>query len=303
MLSDEYNLFCHVDSFCQWLTTWEQAKLLGATRMRGPAPRLSMCEVMTILIYFHQSHYRDFKAYYMQHVSEHMRSEFPALVSYTRFVELIPSCLPAMCLFLRVRFGQGTGVAFIDSTPLAVCHNRRIGRHRVFAEMARRGKSSMGWFYGFKLHLIVNDQGDSLALHLTPANTDDRKSVPQMARLLWGKLVGDRGYLPKALFEQFFAQGLQLMTADRPLPITPIRKNMQNQLVVLEDKLLTRKRFIIETIVDQLKNISQIEYTRHRSTTNFLVNLIAGLIAYTWQLKKPSLNLSQKEMTLLPATI
>ena len=288
-------LFCHVDDFCQWLATREQAELLGMTRRRGPAPCLSMSEVMTILICFHRSHYRDFKAYYTRHVSEHMRSEFPALVSYTRFVELIPSSLPAMCLYLRVRFGQGTGVAFIDSTPLAVCHNRRIGRHRVFAGIATRGKSSMGWFYGFKLHLLVNDQGDLLAVQLTPANTDDRKPVPQMTRELWGKLVGDRGYLSKALFEQLFAQGLQL--------ITPIRKNMKNQLVVLEDKLLTRKRFIIETIVDQLKNISQIQHTRHRSTTNFLVNLVAGLIAYTWQLKKPSLNLSEKEMTLLPATI
>lgn len=288
-------LFCHVDDFCQWLSTWEQAKLLGVARKRGPAPCLSMSEVMTILICFHRSHYRDFKAYYTQHVSKHMRSEFPALVSYTRFVELLPSSLPAMYLYLHVRFGQGTGVAFIDSTPLAVCHNRRIGRHRVFAGIATRGKSSMGWFYGFKLHLIVNDQGDLLAVHLTPANTDDRKPVPQMTKELWGKLVGDRGYLSKALFEQLFARGLQL--------ITPIRKNMKNQLVVLEDKLLTRKRFIIETIVDQLKNISQIQHTRHRSPTNFLVNLIAGLIAYTWQPKKPSLNLSENDMALLPTTI
>ncbi len=288
-------LFCHVDSFCQWLSTWEQAKLLGVARKRGPAPCLSMSEVMTILICLHRSHYRDFKAYYTQHVSKHMRSEFPALVSYTRFVELIPSSLPTMYLYLHVRFGQGTGVAFIDSTPLAVCHNRRIGRHRVFAGIATRGKSSMGWFYGFKLHLIVNDQGDLLAVHLTPANTDDRKPVPQMTKELWGKLVGDRGYLSKTLFEQLFARGLQL--------ITPIRKNMKNQLVVLEDKLLTRKRFIIETIVDQLKNISQIQHTRHRSPTNYLVNLIAGLIAYTWQPKKPSLNLSEEDMALLPTTI
>ncbi len=108
-------------------------------------------------------------------------------------------------------------------------------------------------------------------------------------------MVGDRGYLSQALFEQLFAQGLQL--------ITPIRKNMQNRLVVLEDKLLTRKRFVIETIVDQLKNISQIEHTRHRSPTNFIVNLIAGLIEYTWQPKKPSLNLSDKDLAVLPALI
>ena len=288
-------LFCHVDDFCQWLTTWENAKLLGMTRKRGPAPRLSMSEVMTILIHFHQSHYLDFKAYYRQQVCKHMRSEFPALVSYTRFVELIPSTLPAMSLYLRVRFGQKTGVAFIDSTTLCVCHNKRIGRHRVFAEVARRGKSSMGWFYGFKLHLIVNDQGELPAVQHTPGNIDDRRPVPQMTRKLGGKLVGDRGYLSQTLFEELFARGLQL--------ITPLRKNMQNQLVVLEDKLLTRKRFVIETIVDQLKNISQIEHTRHRSTTNFIVNLIAGLIAHTWQAKKPSLHLSNKDMALLPALI
>ena len=202
-----------------------------------------------------------------------------------------------------MRFGQRKGVAFIDSTPLSVRHNKRIGRHRVFAEVARRGKSWMGWFCGFKLHLIVNDQGELLAVQLTPGNTCDRKPVPQRTKTLWGKLGGDRGYPSQVLFEQLFAQGLQWMVADRPLPITPIRKNMQNRLVVLEDKLLTRKRCVIETIVDQLKNISQIEPTRHRSTTHFIVTLIAVLIAYTWQAKKPSLNLSQNKMALLPALI
>ncbi len=289
------NLFRHVDDFGQWLATWENAKLLGVTRKRGSAPRLRLREAMTILIHFHQSHSRDFEAHDAQNVCQHMRSEFPAPVSYTRFVTFIPSASPAMCLNLRGRSGQATGVAFIDSTPLSVCHNRRIGRHRVFAEVATRGKSSMGWFYGFNLHLIVNDQGELLAVQPTPGNIDDRKPVPQMTKNLWGKLVGDRGYLSQALFEQLFARGLQL--------ITPIRKNMQNRLVVLEDKLLTRKRFVIETIVDQLKNISQIEHTRHRSPTNFIVNLIAGLIAYTWQPKKPSLHFPDKDLALLPALI
>ena len=288
-------LFCHVDDFCQWMATWENAKLLGVARKRGPAPRLSLSEVMTILIHFHQSHYRDFKAYYKQHVSQHMRSEFPGLVSYTRIVELMPSALPALYFYLYGRFGQTTGVAFIDSTPLPVCHNKRIGRHRLFADVAARGKSSMGWFYGFKLHLIVNDQGELLAFQRTPGNVDDRKPVPQMSNNLWGKLVGDRGYLSQPLFEQLFERGLQL--------ITPLRKNMKNRLVVLDDKLLTRKRAVIETIIDQLKNISQILHTRHRSTINFAVNLIAGLIAYTWQAKKPSLHLSDKDLAFLPTLI
>ena len=277
------------------MATWENAKQLGVGCKRGPAARLNMSEVMTILIHFHQSHYRDFKAYYTRHVCKHMRAEFPGLVSYTRFVELMPSALLPLSFYLLSQRGQTTGIAFIDSTSIPVCHNKRIRTHRVFADYAERGKSSMGWFYGFKLHLLVNDQGELLSLCLTPANVDDRKPVPQMASELWGKLIGDRGYLSQPLFEQLYQQGLQL--------ITPIRKNMQNRLVLVQDKLLLRKRSVIETIIDQLKNISQVVHSRHRSPTNFLVNLIAGLIAYTWQSKRPSIHLSDKESALLPALI
>jgi len=181
------------------------------------------------------------------------------------------------------RCGGCTGISFIDSTVLRVCHNRRIPRHRVFAGIAARGQSSMGWFYGFKLHLIVNDRGDILAFTLTPGNVDDRKPVPRLAKALLGKLFGDKGYVSLPLFQTLLQQGVQL--------ITNLRANMKNQLVVLSDKLLLRKRFIIETINDQLKNISQIEHSRHRSAINFLVNLVCGLIAYCHQPKKPALRL------------
>jgi transposase len=178
---------------------------------------------------------------------------------------------------------------------LAVCHNRRIFRHKVFDGLAARGKNSMGWFYGFKLHLIVNDQGELITFFLTPGNVDDRKPVPHMAKKLWGKLFADKGYISQPLFDQLFEQGVQL--------ITPIRKNMKNRLMPLIDKILLRKRAIIETINDQLKNISQVAHTRHRSVNNFLVNLVAGLIAYTHQPKKPSLNLSREDSALLPTLI
>lgn len=140
----------------------------------------------------------------------------------------------------------------------------------------------MDWFYGFKLHLIVNDKGELLAVHLTAGNVDDRKPLDVMSQDLFGKLFGDRGYISQALFESFFQRGLEL--------ITTIRSNMKNSLMRPEDKLLLRKRFIIETINDQLKTISQSEHTRHRKPANFAVNLIAGLIAYTHQPKKPSIN-------------
>ena len=127
----------------------------------------------------------------------------------------------------------------------------------------------MGWYFGFKLHLINNDHGELLALALTPGNTDDRKPVPDMTQNLVGKLFGDRGYISQALFESLFERGLEL--------ITKRRKNMKNALVPLLDKILLRKRPIIETVNDQLKNICQIEHSRHRSPFNFLVNLVSGL--------------------------
>lgn len=286
-------LFCDVDDFCLWFARSARWYALGpAKNKRGPKPTLVLSEIMTIIIHFHQSRYRDFKAYYTRYVLVHLRSEFPGLVSYTRFVELMPTALLPLCVYLHGRLAVSRGLAFIDSTPLPVCHNKRIPRHQVFAGLAARGKTSMGWFYGFKLHLIVDDQGGLLSFYLTPGNVDDRKPVPHLAKKLWGKLFGDKGYISQPLFEQLFNQGVQL--------ITPIRKNMTNRLLPLMDKLLLRKRSIIETINDQLKNISHIAHTRHRSPTNFLVNLIAGLIAYTHQPKKPSLNLSDRDLAMLP---
>lgn len=285
-------LFCDVDDFCQTFEPqWHQSLLQQGTIKRVRPTQLSTSEIMTIMIHFHQARYRDFKTYYTDYVQGHLQAEFPQLVSYTRFVELMERVLvPLMAYFYRCK-GRCTGISFVDSTPLAVCHNRRIARHKVFDGVAARGKTSMGWFYGFKLHLVVNDRGELLAVALTPGNTDDRQPVPQLARELFGKLFGDKGYISGPLATQLLDQGLEL--------ITSVRRNMKNRLMLLVDKLLLRKRSIIETVNDQLKNISQIEHTRHRSPINFLVNLFAGLIAYCHQPKKPSLNLTPQHIQAL----
>lgn len=289
-------LFCAVDDFWQAFRPHWHAQLLaqGAVK-RVRTTSLSESEIMTLVILFHQSHYRDFKAFYTRYVQRHLRQEFPGLVSYNRFVELMPRVLIPLMMYLYLCLGDCTGISFIDSTPIAVCHNRRIARHKVFKGLAERGKTSMGWFYGFKLHLVVNDRGEILALYLTPGNVDDRQPVPLLSQNLFGKLFGDRGYISQALFEQLFEAGVLL--------ITSLRKNMQNRLLPLHDKLLLRKRAIIETINDQLKNISQIEHTRHRSVDTFLVNLVAGLIAYCHRPKKPSLRLAFGDSALLPVTL
>lgn len=285
-------LYCHVDDFWKQFSPYWQAHTLERQSNRHVrTPRMSMSEIMTIVIHFHQSHYRNFKAYYTHHVSKHLNSEFPELVSYNRFVELMPRVqLPLLAYFIHCR-GRCSGISFMDSTPIRVCHNLRIGRHRVFSGLAGRGKSSTGWFYGFKLHLIVNDQGEILAFNLTPGNVDDRKPVPVMAKGLFGKLFGDKGYISQRLREELFADGLELVTS--------VRKNMQNRLMPLADKLMLRKRAIIETINDQLKNISQIEHSRHRSFNNFVVNILSGLIAYCHQTKKPSLDIHQTQINAI----
>lgn len=286
-------LFCHVDDFCQLQeTSYEEYLLSRGTLKRIRRPQLSSSEIMTIIIHFHQSGYRTFKHYYTKHVMPHLAQAFPNLVSYHRFVALMPRVGNLLLAYLNTCKGSCTGISFIDATSIAVCHNRRISRHKVFDGLAERGKTSMGWFYGFKLHLIVNDRGELIALQITPGNVDDRKPVPKMCRDLFGKVFGDKGYLSKALFEELWLDGVQL--------VTMVRSNMKNQLVILQDKLISRKRSIIETINDQLKNISQIEHSRHRSINNFFVNLIAGLIAYCHQEKKPALNLTPQQTALLP---
>lgn len=278
-------LFVSVADFCQvFLPFWKRKLMQDGSKKRNRPGQLSISEIMTIIIHFHQSHYRDFKTYYKEHVCQHLRAEFPKLVSYERFVILMPAVLGPLSAYLKSLYGRCHGISFIDSTALLVCDNHRIHNHKVFAGLAQRGKGSMGWFYGFKLHLVINECGELLACQITPGNLDDRQPVLALCSRLFGKLIADRGYISQPLFEQLLDTfGVQL--------ITKLRKNMKNRLLPLIDKLLLRKRAVIESVVDQLKNISQIEHTRHRSQINCFINIIAGLIAYCHRPKKPSLNL------------
>jgi hypothetical protein len=288
------DLYCSVDAFWQrFEPRWERELLASGQRRRRRATRLHPTEILTILILFQQSGYRTFKGFYLEHVQVQLRQEFPRLVSYTRFVDLMPRFLVPLAVYLHIQRGECTGISFIDSTSLAVCHPARIQQHRVFQIDARRGKTSVGWFYGFKLHLVVNDRGELLAFCLSPGNLDDRKPVPRLVQRLFGRLFGDKGSISAPLAERLFlAQGLRL--------ITKLRKNMRNILLPLADHLLLRKRAliesIIESIIDQLKNVCQIEHSRHRSPFNFLVHLLAGLAAYCHQPKKPSLHLDLRPL-------
>lgn len=278
-------IFCSIDDFCQeFLPAWNRRLLAGGKSRIKPA-RLSPSEVMTIQVLFHLSGIRTFKKFYTDYVCKQLRELFPGLVSYNRFTELGGQMIVPLAIYLKTRAtGECTGISFIDSTPLRVCHNRRIHSHKVFDGLAARGQCSIGWFYGFKLHLITSDSGHVVDFMLTGGNTDDRKPLQMKGFIdkLFGKLYGDKGYISKELFEGLFVQGIHL--------VTKLRKNMKTKLVTpMADAIMLRKRAICETIIDQLKNIFQIEHSRHRSPKNFLTNLFSALIAYNFTEKKPSL--------------
>ena len=287
--------YCDVDDFCKlFIPQWEEILIENGTRKRRREKRMSSSEIMTVIISYHQSNYRDFKNYYLGYVSKHMKSYFPSLLSYTRFIAVMPSVLIPLCSYLKTRLGKPTGIAFIDSTKIEVCHIMRAKRNKVFDGVAKHGKGTMGWSFGFKLHLIINHLGEIVAVKLTEGNVDDRKPVPDMVSALSGKLYGDKGYLSKALSEDLLEKGVELLTN--------VRKNMKKKAMSLWDRALLKKRFIIETVNDQLKNISYIEHTRHRSITGFMINMLAGLIAYCLKENKPALDLNAADFDLMKGT-
>lgn len=289
---DILTLFFEIDEFCQQFEpAWKQRLVADGKTHRNRERTLSLSEIMTIIVLFHSTGYRTFKQFYCELVSVHLTREFPDLISYSRFVQLQGDALLPLAAYLQTRAGKCTGISFIDATKIVVCQNLRIPNHKQFADIAARGKTSTGWFYGFKLHLTVNDCGELLSWFVTPGNVDDRKPVTKLAKGLSGKLFGDKGYLSNPLKLILGEQDLEL--------VTNVRKNMKPVRMSAEDKILLRKRSIIETVIDQLKNISQIEHSRHRSLWNFLVNLVGGLIAYSWREKKPTINYFVKELTVL----
>jgi hypothetical protein len=287
-------LFYLIDEFCkEFEPKWRAQRIASGIAQRNRPYRLTLSEILTIIVYFHRSDHRTFKGYYLGVVRAHLQTDFPQLVSYNRFLELMAEVNKPLLALLVSLLATPTTANYIDSTKLVVCHNRRIRRNKVFKGLAARGKSSMGWFYGFKLHLIVNERGELTSFMVTPGNTPDNniETVTRLAQKMHGKLFGDRGYVSQDLFAALWNNGVQL--------ITGIKRNMKNKLLPLLDKLMLRGRSIIETINDQLKNQEQIEHTRHRSPLNFGTNLTAGLIAYQLQPKKPRLHFTRDEQQLL----
>lgn len=294
-------IFCAVDEFCKEFEKQMEKKTLissdGKVR-RNRKASLSDSEIMTILIAFQFGSFRNFKHYYLFFIKEHLKSFFPRAVSYNRFVELESRVFFQMMFFLNLSaFGHCSGISFVDSTMIPVCHNLRRYTNKVFKGLVTDGKGTMGWCHGFKLHFVCNDRGEIITFCFTGANVDDRnpKVWAVMAKELYGKLFADRGYISQKLFDMLFEDGVHLVTG--------IRTNMKNKIMPMWDKIMLRRRCIIETINDMLKNTAQLVHSRHRSVNNFIMNMVATLAAYSFFDNKPQalqgVRIEKTEQTML----
>ena len=285
MLAPVTEIFCNIDDFCKdYLKNSSPYSLPNPERIRDKPSKMSLSEIATIIVLFQMSHYRTFKDFYQICILEDMKPCFPKALSYSRFVECKASALIILTAYLLSKRGGQTGLYYIDSTTLKVCHNKRIYRHKTFKSIAQRSKSTMGWFFGFKLHIVINHQGELMSFCLTKGNVDDRSVVKILMKNLQGLAVGDKGYLGKSLADDLKFQGLNF--------VTKVRKNMKKKMLSAFEIFFLKQRNIIETIIDQLKNLYHVEHTRHRSPVNFLVNVLAALVAYVWRPYKPKLKMN-----------
>jgi hypothetical protein len=280
-------LFCEVDDFCVVFEQKLAPHLLGnaSSKHSSNKPSIALSEMMTIEILYHRSGSKCFEYFYEQEIRKgSLQSYFPSAPSYSRFVQLKPRMLLALICYLHcLRLGTRLGIYYGDSTTLKVCDHHRIHNHKVFKGIASRGKTSMGWFYGLKLFIVVNGLGELVNCFITPGNTaaSSTTTIKRLFKGLKGLAFADKGFINQRAFEALFQGGLKL--------ITTIRANMKNKLMEIKEKLLLRKRGMVEAVIDILKSLCDIEHTRHRSPINMMGNTYAALIAYSTINTKPSI--------------
>ena len=286
MITDDKitEIFCTVDEFSKNFDSELEKNLLSASsrQRRRRKATMSDSEIMTVQLMFHLGGYKCFKHFYIHYILGSRRDLFPTAVSYNRFVELESRVFFVMMFFLKMSAcGRCNGVSYVDATMIPVCHIVRRYMNKVFDGFANDGKGTMGWCHGFKLHFVCNDQAEIITFCLTTANTDDRdpKVWKVLAKDLYGKLFADRGYISQRLFDDLFEDGIHLVTG--------IKSNMKNKLMPLWDKIMLRKRYVIECINDTLKNTESLVHSRHRSINNFIMNLVSALGAYCFYDNKP----------------
>jgi len=287
-------IFIECDDFLKGIKEFLDANTLSGTQhIRKKRERqLSESEMMTIIIYYHFSGFKCFKWYYTHVVKKIFASYFPDAFSYSRFIQLMAELNLYLVFFMSAcRLSVPTDGNYIDSKKLVVSHNRRIKHHKVHKEYARRGKSSTGWFFGFKLHLIINHLGEIVLFKLSPGNIADNNHdlLNSIAEKVQGFLFGDKGYISK-IAVSLKQKGLHL--------VTRLRKNMKvTQKLTPEQKYYMKHRGLIETVFDTLKHSLDIEHSRNRSTKNYFANVLGAIIAYTFLDKIPAIPTYKQKMS------
>jgi hypothetical protein len=282
MLDRLTELYMICDDFCKHYENW-QKKCKQITDKNKPKTRcrkglLTLSEIVCILVLYQSSNMKNFKSFYLT-LGFEIKSAFPNLCSYQRFIALREKAIPVLILLHYAVLSSCDGISYVDSTTIKACHIKREKRHKTFKLWAKKSKGTMGWFYGFKLHIIVNSKGELLNAFFSAGNVDDRDGLREMCKNIFGDIVGDRGYIGKDLKTELSEKGMNL--------ITRAKKNMKKQSLSLKEDALLKSRNIIETVIGKLKIECTIEHTRHRSLNGLMINILCALISYSLMSKKP----------------
>ena len=283
MLKDITLLFCFVDDFCKECEKQMRNYLIENNKKTRKPTRVSgleTSEIITIILLFYRSNMLNFKAFY-KYLESHHKRDFPKMPTYERFCVIKQKAIPMLlCLFKCLR-SKGQSEAYIDATALRVSHNKRTNSHKVFKGIAAVGKSTMGWFYGFKLHLVIDLRGNIINAKLTKGNCDDRSPVEDLIQEFQGVIYGDKGYISQSLFSRLWKKGVKLVTG--------VKANMKNKFMILKEKMLLRKRSLIESVFSVLKR-NGLEHSRHRSVHGFVLHILGSLISYQLNRQKPEIS-------------
>ena len=266
-------LFCTIDDFFQKNEAiyWQYLKQENP-KVRHRSGVLCLSEIIFIAVWYKNSQIHHFKAFYGM-IKRFYSKLFKALPSYQRMIYLINQYqMVLQALHISLTSNTQTACAWVDSTTLPVCKNQRIQRHKSLKQIATRGKSSMGWFYGCKLHVLVDAQGHFIQTQLSHGHISDVKMLPKLSQGYIGKIFGDRGYISENLKDQLLKQGIELITYHR--------KNMRPVALSTKDEAMLRQRNKIETIFSLLKQQYNLVSSRHRSISGYFAGIYASLCAY-----------------------
>ena len=275
-------MFLAIDNFVNTLFAQKSLLLRHYYGISGPRSAMSLADTLKLVLAYHSEvhQFKHFKAFH-QYVSQHQREQFPNLLSYSRTNCLRCKVYQLLEALFGFNLGKPTADNLIDSTRIPTTKRHRGKRKRKMLTKANFGYTWSGYYFGFKLHLIINSFGEIIRTEITPAKISDVSQVKKMCQGMTGNLYGDRGYVGKDLREEVENEfGVHLKAKPR--------KNMSGDYLSKRDKKFLRKcRNIIETVIGMLKRSHDLEHSRHRSNNGFYSNLWGALVAYSFRLDKP----------------